>query len=56
MVLASEVWGDPKEDKQKLSYLNDYFKLLVPTLGLETWSSCILRSQEVSWKQMGVFG
>ena len=34
----------PEEDKQMLSFLNDDLKLLVLTVGPETWGSCIVRS------------
>lgn len=36
LVLASEVWSDPKEVKQMLSFLHHHVKLLVLTVGLET--------------------
>lgn len=52
--LASEVWGDPQEEKQMLSFLNYCLKLVVLTVGLEIWSPCTVRSQKVSRKQMGL--
>lgn len=54
MSLASEVWGDPQEEKQMLSFLNYCLKLVVLTVGLEIWSPCTVRSQKVSRKQMGL--
>lgn len=46
----------PEEDEQRLSFLSDDLKHLVLPVGPETWGPCPVRSWEVSWKQMGVFG
>lgn len=54
MSLASGARGDAREEKQMLSFLSYYLKLIVLTVGLETWCFCTRRSQEVSWKQTGV--